>query len=152
MRTISEVSYYLVSLQETLCTRFILAITGGHICNDTKRKLLSLLTRFGRLVVPIFYEQAVVEYSNSRKHTAQLAPLIKNQIKQYTVNKTQIKITKQVINKEQQDCHTSSDQLRNNLSEKSRRLHVVSLEKGVSNWLTALLVSDFCFELLKQYF
>ena len=149
MRTISEISYYLVSLQETLCSRFIPAITGGHICNDTKRKLLSLLTRFGRLVVPIFYEQAAVEYSNSRKRTAQLAPLIKNQIKQYTVSKTQIKITKQVINKEQQDwCHTSSDQLRNNLSEKSRRLPVVSLEKDV----TALLVSDFYFELSKQYF
>ena len=44
-----------------------------------------------------FYEQAAVEYRNSRKLTAPLAPLIKNQIKQYTVDKTQIKITKQVM-------------------------------------------------------
>ena len=46
------------------------------------------------------YEQAEVEHSNSRKLTVQLALLIKNQIKQYTVEKTQIKITKQVIKKE----------------------------------------------------
>ena len=34
------------------------------------------------------------------KRTAQLAPLIKNQIKQHTVDTTQIKITKQVMKKE----------------------------------------------------
>ena len=64
-----------------------------------RKKLLSLPTRFGGLAIPIFYEQATVEYSNSRKLTAQLAPLIKNQIKQYTVDKTQIKIIKQVMKK-----------------------------------------------------
>ena len=79
--------------------------------------------------------------------------LIKNQIKQYTVDKTQIKITKQVIKKEKQDrCHSNLDQLRNNLSEKSKRLFDVSIEKGVSNWLTALPTSDFGFELSKQHF
>ena len=36
-----------------------------------------LRTRFGGLDIPIFYEQAEVEYRNSRKLTAQLAPLIK---------------------------------------------------------------------------
>ena len=55
-----------------------------------------------------FYEQTAVEYSNSRKRTAQLAPLIKNQNKQYTTNKTQIKITKQAIKKEKKgQYHTS---------------------------------------------
>ena len=100
MKTIPEISHYQVSLEETLRNRFIPAITGGHICNDTERKLLSLPTRFGGLAIPIFYEQVAVEYSNSRKLTAQLAPLIKNQITQYTVDTTQIKITKQVIKKQ----------------------------------------------------
>ena len=99
MRTIPETSHHLVSLEETLCNRFIPAITGGHICNDTERKLLSLPTPFGRLAIPIFYEKAAVEYNNLRKLTAQLAPLIKNQIKRYTVDKTKIKTTKQVIKK-----------------------------------------------------
>ena len=114
MKTIPEISHYQVSLEETLRNRFIPAITGGQICNDTERKLLSLPTRFGGLAIPIFYEQVAVEYSNSRKLTAQLAPLIKNQIKQYTVDTTQIK--------KQDRCHTSLDQLRNNLLEKSKRL------------------------------
>ena len=94
MKAIPEISHYLVSLEETLRNRFITAVTGGHICNDTERKLFSLPTRFGGLAIPVFYEQATVEYSNTRTLTAQLAPLIKNQIKQYAVDKTQIKITK----------------------------------------------------------
>ena len=40
-----------------------------------------------------------VEYSNS-----QSAPLIKNQIKQYTVNKAQIKITKKAFKEKQDQC------------------------------------------------
>ena len=99
MRTVPEISHHLLSLEETLRNRFIPAVTGEYICKVTERKLLSLPTRFGGLGIPIFSEQATVEYSNSRKLTAQLAPLIKNQIKQYTVNKTQIKITSQVRKK-----------------------------------------------------
>ena len=56
MRTIPEISHHLVSLEETLRNRFIPAITGGHICNDTERKLLSLpTTRFGGLAIPVSY-------------------------------------------------------------------------------------------------
>ena len=84
---------------ETLRNKIIPAITAGHINNDTERKILPVPNRFGGLAISIFYEQAKVEYSNSRKLTAQLAPLIKNQIKQNTVDMTQIKITKQVIKK-----------------------------------------------------
>ena len=118
-------------MEETLHNRFIPAITGGHICNDTERKLLSLPTHFGGLAFSIFSEQAAVEYSNSRKLTAQLAPLIKNQIKQYTIAKTQIKVAKEVLIKENEDrCHTSLVQL-NNLSEKSKRLLDVSMDKMI---------------------
>ena len=153
MRTIPEISHHLVLFEETLRNRFIPAITSGHIWSDTERKLLPSPTRFGGLTILIFYEQAAVEYSNSRKLTAQLAPLIKNRIKQYTVDKTQIKITKQIIKKETQDpYHISLDKLRNNLSEKSKRLLDVSIEKGVSNWLAALPINDFGLELSKQHF
>ena len=153
MRTIHEISHHIVSLEETLCNRFIPAITGRHICNDTDSKLLSLPTRFGGIAIPILYEQAAVKYSNSGKLMAQLAPLIKNQMKHYAVDKTQIKITKQFIKNERQDrCQTSLDHLRNNLSEKSKRLLDVSIEKGASNCLTALPISDFGFELSKRNF
>ena len=51
---VSKISYQLVSLEETLCNRIIPAITGGHICNNTERKLLSFPTRFGGLTTPFF--------------------------------------------------------------------------------------------------
>ena len=38
------------------------------------------------------------------------------------------------------------------LSENSKRLLDVSIKQGVSNWLLALLISDFGFELSKQHF
>ena len=34
MGAIDDISYHLVSLEETLCNRFIPAMTGGHICID----------------------------------------------------------------------------------------------------------------------
>ena len=86
-------------MEEKLRNGFIPAITGGHICNDTERKFLSLPTHFGGLAIPIFYEQAEVKYSNSKKLTVIKAPPIKNQIKQYRVDKTQIIITNKVIKK-----------------------------------------------------
>ena len=119
-------------MEETICNRFTSAITGRHIRNNNETKLLSLPTRFGGLAIPNFYQQATVDYRNSRKLIPRLAPLIKNQIKQYTVGTTQIKIIKQVIKKEKKDrCHTSLDQLRNNLLQKCKRLLDVSIENGV---------------------
>ena len=56
MRTIPDISHHLVSLEEKFRNRFIPVITGGHICNDNKGRLLSLPTRFGRLSIPTFYE------------------------------------------------------------------------------------------------
>ena len=54
MGTVPEISLHLVSLEKTRCNRFILTITGEHICNDTERKLLSLPTRFGELAISTF--------------------------------------------------------------------------------------------------
>ena len=98
MRTVPGIIHHVVPLEETLRNRFIPTTTGGQICNDTARKLLSLPNSFGRLAIPIFYEQVETEQRNSRKLTAQLM-LINNHIKQYTVHETQIKIAKQVIKK-----------------------------------------------------
>ena len=66
MKTISEISHHVVSLEETLRNRFIPVITEGLMCKNFERKLLSLPTRFCALTIPNFYEQAKVEYNNSR--------------------------------------------------------------------------------------
>ena len=57
------------------------------------------------------------------------------------------------MKKEKEDRYRANlDQLKNNLSEKSKRLREINMEKGVSNPLTALPISDFGFELSKQRF
>ena len=69
MRTISGISQFLHPLEETIRSKFIPALTGGHICNNTERHLLSLPTRYGGLAIPIFYELADAEFESLRKIT-----------------------------------------------------------------------------------
>ena len=45
MRTIPGISQFLYPLEETVRNKFIAAITGGHICSNNERRLLSLPTR-----------------------------------------------------------------------------------------------------------
>ena len=103
-----KINHHPAPPKETPRNRIIPAITGGHIGNDTERKPPPLPTRPsepppptrpGEPAIPTPHEQVTVEYSYLRKLTPQLAPLIKIQNKQYTVDKSQIKITKQVIKK-----------------------------------------------------
>ena len=54
MRAIPEITHYLLSLEKTLRNLFISSVTGGHICNDTERKLLFLSAHFGGLEIPNF--------------------------------------------------------------------------------------------------
>ena len=76
MRTILNIRNLFLPNQNTIRNRFIPAITGGRICHDEERKLLSLPTRDGELAIPIFHEQAEVENNNSRRITTELTSLI----------------------------------------------------------------------------
>ena len=90
MRTILYISNLLLPSEDTIQNRFIPVITGELICNEEECKLLSLPTRYG-LAIPIFHEQAGVEYRNSRRITAELTSLIIAQQMEYTVNELEIK-------------------------------------------------------------
>ena len=61
MRPIPDSSNLLLPIENTIQNRFIPAITGGRICNEEERKLLSLPTRYGVSPIPIFHEQAEVD-------------------------------------------------------------------------------------------
>ena len=47
MRTIPGISQFLYPLEETVRSKFIPAITGGHICCNNEQRLFSLPTRYG---------------------------------------------------------------------------------------------------------
>ena len=140
-------------IEDTIRNRFIPAITGGHICNEEERKLLSLPTRFGGLAITIFHEQAEVGYKNSRRITTELTSLITVQQVEYTVDELAIKKMKLEIKNEKENTYKNiMEHLKDNMSEKPKRLLQLSTEKGVSNWLTVLPIAEYGLELSKQQF
>ena len=79
MRTIPSLGELLKPLEDVIRFNFIPAITGGHLCSDNDRILLSLPMRSGVLAIPLFHSDAKYEYENSRKLTSSLTQLIKDQ-------------------------------------------------------------------------
>ena len=79
IRTIPDISKLLLPLEHTIQQKFIPAITGGQICPDNERMLLSLPTRYGGLNIPFFHETANFEYKSIRIITKQLTNLIIDQ-------------------------------------------------------------------------
>ena len=72
---------------------------------------------------------------------------------EYTVDKLAIKKIKLEIKKEKQNVYKYiMEHLKENMSEKSKRLLHLSTEKGVSNWLTMLPTAEHGSELSKQQF
>ena len=64
--TIPGIEKHLSSLEESIRTYFIPAITGGHNVDDEERKLLSLPPRLGN---KDFTEVAPIEFENSNHFT-----------------------------------------------------------------------------------
>ena len=153
MRTIPEIDQFLKPIENTIRNEFIPALTGGDICSDNDRQLLSLPARYGGLGIPIFFPCAQYEYNNSRKLTSSLSQLIIDQNTTYTVDERQSKKIKSTIKQEREDrCKNFLQELRNNMTEKQKRLNDVSQEKDVLNWLTALPLLEHGFDLNKQQF
>ena len=71
MRSITK-SEYLKPLDDFIDTKFIPAITEGHICSPTERSLITLPTKLGGLGIPILAELASQEYCNSKELCAPL--------------------------------------------------------------------------------
>ena len=69
LRTVPDISDYLFAYEETLRSRFVPAITGGHICSDAERALLALPVKFGGLGLQKLCEVANTELLNSKEIT-----------------------------------------------------------------------------------
>ena len=88
-----------------------------------ERNLLSLPTRYGELAIPVFHEQAEVEYIKSRRITTELASLITDQQMEYKVDEVAIKKIKlQIKNEKENRYENVMEHLKDNMSEKSKRL------------------------------
>ena len=114
---------------------FIPSITGGHVCSDDERKLLSLPTRYRGLALPLFHEISSSEYENSKKLTTSLPQLINDQTKVYHVHEIdQRKIKLDVWSKREHRYKNTLIELCNFMSDSQIRLSSMSQEKGVSYW------------------
>ena len=99
MRTMPCIKDYLMPLEEVICFKIILSITGGHNCSNDEHALLSLPTRFGGLGILLIHENVGIEFENSRKLTSSLTDLIKDQSVPYSINRLEqrkIKTTKYI--------------------------------------------------------
>ena len=153
MRTIPGIRQILYPLEETVRSKFIQAITGGLICSNNKRRLLSLPTSYSGLAIPIFYELAETEFENSRKITSELTPLKMNQSSQYNINARKAKQLKQDLKRiKESNYKCCLKDLIVQMNGKEKRLVKISTEKGVSNWLTMLSITEHGFDLSKQQF
>ena len=131
MRTIPGVSQFLYPLEEAVRKKFILAITGCHICMNNERQLLSVPTHYGGLAVQIFYELAETEFENSRKITLELTPLIIIQSSQHNINERKAKQMKQDIKWIKESNHKSClQELIVQLNEKEKRLVKTNTKKA----------------------
>ena len=83
--------------------KLIPAITGGRICSDNERTLLSLPTRYGGLNTPFLHETANFEYKSSRVITKQLTNFIINQGPLYTVDSSEASKLKSNIKAENEE-------------------------------------------------
>ena len=72
LRPVPDTADYLLPIEDILRSRFIPAITGGHVCSDAKSELLALPVKFGGLKLQKLYEVANIELLNSMEITTEL--------------------------------------------------------------------------------
>ena len=75
IRTIPDISELILPLEHKIRQKLIQAITGGQICSDNKRMLLSLHAQYRGLNIQFFHEIAKFGYKNSRIIIKQLTNL-----------------------------------------------------------------------------
>ena len=150
MRTILEISNLLLPTENTIFeidSYQQLQVEVYAMKKNGSYYLYQLETRYGGLTIPISHEHAEVEYNNSRRITTELTSLITYQ--QMAVDELAIKKIKLVIKKRITCTKNVMEYLKDNMS---KRLLQLSTKKGVSNWLTMLLIAEYGFELSKQHF
>ena len=83
-RNIAGINYQLQALENIIRLGFIPAITGCSPPNDTDRKLMALPARLGGLGIAVPSLSSDYEFNASRRVTAPLCKLIKEQDHEYS--------------------------------------------------------------------
>ena len=152
LRTVPDIDY-LLPIEETLRSRFIPAITGGHICSDAERALLALPVKFGGLGLQNLSEVANTELLNSKEITRELYENVIKQNKDFQIDSEKTKTIKiESKGGKISNYKNKLQELRNSMNEKMKRCNDISNETGSSNWLSVILMRKFNYVLNKQQF
>lgn len=154
MRTIPDIGEQLTKVDEVIITHFIPAITGGIKPSEEERSLFSLPPSMGGLGLPIFFNQAHVEFENSCLITGDIQEdIISQNIPGSDDTKNNMRKKKLQIkkNKIQRNKELFEGLIRSS-SHRKRTLMQINSEKGASSWLTTLPIKDEGFQLDKQSF
>ena len=154
MRTIPGLENYLQPLEDIISKDFLPDLLGCPIKQEI-RELISLPPRLGRLGIINPIKAAVEEFKNSVCLTEQLTKKIVEQDKDGSINKDSVKearrgIAKQREKDQQEELQKILGGEQLGLYEK-RRIEMC-LEKGASNWLSALPLKEAGFSLNKLEF
>ena len=154
MRTIPGLEEFLQPLEDSIRNSFLPALFSRNI-SDQLRELLALPARLGGMGIINPATNASEEYNNSLQLTAQLKELIIKQDNEGDLNMDDIKVTKNRISKaretkQKQELDRIKDRAQDDDIQK-RRLQM-NIERGASNWLSALPIKEAGFSLNKQEF
>ena len=144
LRTVPDTADYLRS-------RFIPAITGGHICSDVERALLAIPVKFGGLGLQNLCEVANTELLNSKEKTRELYENVIKQNKDFQIDSEKTKTIKYELKRRKISNYTNKlEELRNSMNEKMKRCNDISNETESSNWLSVIPTREFNHVLNKQ--
>jgi len=154
MRVLPNLHEQLKTLDEILNNSFIPAITGGHICSQNERELLSLPFNTGGMAIPILKELATSQYNDSKTICQQLVESIIKQDRDYFIDKSlDVKRKKDVVTRNQARQKQKLEEARQLMSLDEERANDVAQLKGASSWLSAApSIHDNNFSLNKREF
>ena len=153
LRVLPNIEDLLSPLDDIINSKFIPAISDGHICSVDERLLLSLPVRLGGLGLPIFAKRSQQDYNCSLSICQQLITNIKQQTVGYVFdNNVAAEARKEAVSAKNKALDELANQLRSKMTHEQLRAHDLSMMKGASNWLTALPLEMENFLLNKREF
>ena len=152
-RTTPGISESMKSLEVLIRNQLMPAIVGGHEISDELRMILNLPARLGGMGFLDPSVEADYEYENSVLVTAQLTNAIYQQNHRLKIDdEAQERILKELTKRKDQRWKERQEQVQNAVTERMKRIILLSSEKGASTWLSSLPLKTYGFRLNKQQF
>ena len=155
MRTIPDISGLLQPLEDAIRLNFIPALTGRPAPSNIERDLLSLPTKLGGLGLISPVSSADIEHSSSLHLTSQLVCSLIQQSPHHTNQSGPAILPKSraVIRREKDQHHMEHAALiKEQLQPSLQHAMELASDKGASNWLSALPLREYGFDLSKSDF